>query len=110
MIETGKGTENPAEIMTKHLDGPAMDAMLERIGAKAREGRALSTPDVVRHEGENGESDDAENKNEKVSFKQAPEFVQSLSATNPYMLLAGERLSREWDQDTEEEAPKWGTP
>ena len=48
MIEKVKGTENPADLMTKHLDGPAMNDMLQRIGIQTRSGRAVIAPDVVR--------------------------------------------------------------
>ena len=47
MIEKVKGTENPADLMTKHLDGPGMDDMLKRIGIQTRAGRAVIAPEVV---------------------------------------------------------------
>ena len=56
MIEKVKGTENPADLVTKHFDGPAMDEMLKRIGSQAREGRAAIAPDVVGDNGGNGKS------------------------------------------------------
>ena len=48
MIEKVAGAENPADLMTKHLDGPLMDKMLSKIGAETREGRADVAPEVVR--------------------------------------------------------------
>ena len=47
MVEKVKGTENPADLMTKHLDGPGMDDMLKRIGIQTRSGRAVIAPEVV---------------------------------------------------------------
>ena len=48
IVEKVKGTENPADLMTKHLDGPAMNDMLNRCGIQFRDGRAESAPEVVR--------------------------------------------------------------
>ena len=53
MIEKVAGSENPADLMTKHLDGPLMDKMLSKIGSEVREGRADAAPEVVR--GNDGE-------------------------------------------------------
>ena len=47
IIEQVKGTENPADLMTKHVDGAAMDAMLERIGGSDLERQSSERPIYV---------------------------------------------------------------
>jgi len=50
IVEKVKGTENPADLMTKHLDGPSMSDMLKRCGIQSRDGRAAIAPEVVKLE------------------------------------------------------------
>ena len=38
------GTENPADLMTKHLSSPDMIKYMSKFGAKNKEGRASVTP------------------------------------------------------------------
>ena len=57
MVEKVKGTENPSDLMTKHLDGQNMDRMLKLLGVEAREGRAASAPKVIVGDDENGQQD-----------------------------------------------------
>ena len=42
-----KETENPADPLTKHLDGRDVDTMFKLLGVEAREGRAASAPKVI---------------------------------------------------------------
>ena len=50
IVEKVEGTENPADLMTKHLDGPSMSDMLKRCGIQSRDGRAAIAPEVVKLE------------------------------------------------------------
>ena len=50
IVEKVKGTENPADLMTEHLDGPSMSDMLKRCGIQSRDGRAAIAPEVVKLE------------------------------------------------------------
>ena len=38
------GTENPADLMTKHLDQKSLDKMLGKMSVVVTEGRAASAP------------------------------------------------------------------
>ena len=51
MIEKVADAENPADLMTKHLDGPLMEKTMGKLGAQTRSGRAEAAPDVVKGEG-----------------------------------------------------------
>ena len=46
-VEKVPGTENVADIGTKHLDGPTLDKLLKKLGIEFREGRAHSAPGLV---------------------------------------------------------------
>ncbi len=47
-----KGTENPADLFTKHLtSAPCVEALLKLFGCEYREGRAASAPELKRGEG-----------------------------------------------------------
>ncbi len=47
-----KGTENPADLFTKHLaSAPCIEALLKLFGCEYREGRAASAPELRRGEG-----------------------------------------------------------
>ena len=43
-LEKVLGTENPADLMTKHLDQALLDKMLRKMGIEVAEGRAKSAP------------------------------------------------------------------
>ena len=47
VVEKVRGTDNPADLMTKHLDGQDMDRMLKLLGVETREGRAEIAPKVI---------------------------------------------------------------
>ena len=89
MIEKVKGTENPADVMTKHLDGPAMDAMLFRIGVQSRTGRAAIAPDVVK---------DASANKDMNHIQVATDDCQK---DGKYEFTAGKRVSVNWADDSE---------
>ena len=97
MIEKVKGTENPADLMTKHLDGPSMEAMLHRMGLATRDGRAVSAPTVVRDE------------KTKVTFALQDE-VLSFDAGSITFKRGSYRLSQSRADDTQEETPEEQSP
>ena len=77
--------------MTKHLDGPAMDQMLSRIGSRAHEGRAASAPGVIGSDDKNSK-EKKQNKREEMKPKEPTfEFRENV------------KLSVSWAQDTEDE-------
>ena len=43
-LEKVLGTENPSDLMTKHLDTKSMDTMLAEMGVTTQQGRAKATP------------------------------------------------------------------
>ena len=50
-IEKVLGTENPADLLTKYLDGPAQDGHVTRIGLTDEKGRASSAPKLPKGDG-----------------------------------------------------------
>ena len=46
-LEKVLGTENPADLMTKHLDQKSIDKNLEKIGCRLLVGRAKSAPKLT---------------------------------------------------------------
>ena len=50
-LEKVLGIENPADLLTKYLDGPAQDGHVARIGLVNEEGRAQSAPKLPKSDG-----------------------------------------------------------
>ena len=48
IVEKVFGTENPADLMTKHLDGPDLHKCLKKLGIHIRKGRAEAAPSLVK--------------------------------------------------------------
>ena len=46
-IDKVLGTENPADILTKHVDGPALKVALQRMGMTVLEGRSGIAPQAM---------------------------------------------------------------
>ena len=44
VLQKVKGTENPADLMTKHLSAPEIHKYMSKIGFEYRDGRAAVTP------------------------------------------------------------------
>ena len=78
MVEKVKGTENPADLMTKHLDGQNMDRMLKLLGVEAREGRAASAPKVIV-----GDEDEKKDKGKRGAQGKVEKGQQVSSAAPP---------------------------
>ena len=51
-VEKVLGTENPADMFTKHVDGTLRQKMMIKIGLEHRGGRAESAPQLVRGKSE----------------------------------------------------------
>ena len=51
LLEKVKGTENPADMMTKHLDQRHLDELLSRISLEIVEGRSMLAPKLDHGEG-----------------------------------------------------------
>ena len=95
MIEKVKGTENPADLMTKHLDGPAMNDMLQRIGIQTRSGRAVIAPDVVKNNIANIE-------NTEYHQPIAQDYIQQERFSDLTRgVSGGARMSVSWADDSE---------
>ena len=47
-VEKVLGTENPADLMTKHLGGPDLQKCLKKLGIQIRHGRADAAPSLVK--------------------------------------------------------------
>ena len=45
------GLDNPADLLTKYLDGPAQDKHIQRIGLMSETGRAESAPKLPKGDG-----------------------------------------------------------
>ena len=46
-IDKVLGTENPADILTKHVDGPALKVALQKMGMVALDGRSGVAPQAM---------------------------------------------------------------
>ena len=50
-LEKVLGTLNPADLLTKYLDGTIQDGHIERIGLRTESGRAATAPKLPRNDG-----------------------------------------------------------
>ena len=53
--------------MTKHLDGQAMDSMMQLLGMQTREGRAAISPEVVKEQDDKKKDRQTTGKAEKTA-------------------------------------------
>ena len=50
-LEKVLGAHNPADLLTKYLDGTIQNGHIERIGLKCEDGRAASAPKLPKNDG-----------------------------------------------------------
>ena len=60
-VEKVPGTDNVADIGTKHLDGPNLDKLLKKLGVEFRDGRAVSAPGLVNKDKSESEKEQSSN-------------------------------------------------
>ena len=97
MLEKVLGTENPADMYTKHLDAQNLAKCMRKTGMFAKEGRSSVAPDLVRSEG----------KNDKLEVEQA---VDSLMGDDEVSIVEEQIEECQWQRDEDHSRAQRGTP